>query len=187
MSARPALFLDRDGTIIRDTDYVAHPDEVELVPGAADAIRRLNRANVPVIVVTNQSGIARGLLTEQDLLAVQTRLVELLREGGAELTATYHCPHAPGDGGEPTCECRKPGTLLFHRAAREHHVQLERSVFAGDKWRDIAPALSLGGTGFLVPGDPTTPEDRQRAIAEARVAASLGDVADFILAEQRDR
>ncbi len=184
MSARPALFLDRDGTIIRDTNYVARPDEVELLPGVTDAIRRLNQADVPVIVVTNQSGIGRGLLTEEDYRAVHARLVELLREGGAILTGVYHCPHAPGTDGEPTCECRKPGTLLFRRAAHEHHLQLERSVFAGDKWRDIAPALVLGGTGVLVPGDPTSAGDRNRAQAEAQVVASLGEVADLILDKQ---
>lgn len=184
MSARRALFLDRDGTIIRDTDYVARPEEVELLPGVADAIRRLNQAKLPVIVVTNQSGIARGLLTEEDYRAVNARLVELLRARSAELTGVYHCPHAPGAGGKPTCECRKPGTLLFRRAAQEHWLQLERSVFAGDKWRDIAPALALGGTGVLVPGEPTSPEDRQRALAEARVVASLGEVVDVMLGKQ---
>ena len=107
MTARRAVFLDRDGTIIEDTGFVADPAEVRLLPGAASAIARLNRAGIPAIVVTNQSGIARGLLDEAGYSAVARRLDALLDAAGARLDADYHCPHHPDFGG--TCECRKPG------------------------------------------------------------------------------
>ena len=95
-SPRPAIFLDRDGTIIRDTEYLRDPDQVELLPGAAQAIKRLNDARWPVIVVTNQSGIARGLLTEQDYERVRMRVDKSIAEAaGAKIDATYHCPHHP--------------------------------------------------------------------------------------------
>src|SRR4051812_39158946 len=103
--AQPAAFLDRDGTIIRDANYVRDPLDVELLPGAVDAIRRLNDARVPVVVVTNQSGIARGLLDHDDYEAVRARIDSLLAEGGATITATYMCPHHPDIDGQ--CDCRK--------------------------------------------------------------------------------
>ncbi len=100
------VFLDRDGTIIRDTEYLSRPDDVELLPGAADAIRALNDAAVPVVVVTNQSGIARGYLSVAEYEAVAKRLDELLAARGARIDATYYCPHHPDFGGN--CDCRKP-------------------------------------------------------------------------------
>jgi D-glycero-D-manno-heptose 1,7-bisphosphate phosphatase len=180
MSGRPAVFLDRDGTIIRDTGYVSSPDQVELLPGAAAAIRRLNQGGVPVIVITNQSGIARGLLSASDYEAVHMRMVELLRAEGAHVDAAYFCPHAPDAAGQPTCSCRKPGVLLYRQAAAAHSLDLARSVFAGDKWSDVAPALVLGGSGVLLPGDATTGEDRQQALAQCRVAAALAEIADLM-------
>jgi D-glycero-D-manno-heptose 1,7-bisphosphate phosphatase len=92
MSLRVAVFLDRDGTLIEDVHYLRNPDEVRLLPGAAEAVRRLNEADIPAVVVTNQSGIARGLLTEEDYLATALRLDVLLAEAGARLAAHYHCP-----------------------------------------------------------------------------------------------
>ena len=145
---RAAAFLDRDGTIIRDTDYVGSPDEVELLPGAAAAIRALNDAHIPVVVVTNQSGIARGYFTQADYERVAARLDELLRADGARIDATYVCPHLPEITG--ACECRKPGTLLFRRAAEDLGLDLARSWYIGDKPRDVEPARALGGTGILV-------------------------------------
>src|SRR6476469_8219892 len=114
MSGRPAAFLDRDGTIIRDAAYIRDPKDVELLPGAAAAIRRLNDAGIAVIVVTNQSGIARGLLTQADYDAVQARLDELLASQNAHLTASFMCPHHPDVTGE--CDCRKPGLWMYRGA-----------------------------------------------------------------------
>ncbi|HEX7239268.1 MAG TPA: HAD-IIIA family hydrolase, partial [Longimicrobiaceae bacterium] len=103
---RPAVFLDRDGTVIHDAHYLADPEGVRLLPGAAEAVARLNRAGVPVVLVTNQSGIGRGLFSEADFRAVQDRVEALLAAGGARIDAVYHCPHAPD--ADPPCDCRKP-------------------------------------------------------------------------------
>lgn len=148
MSGRPAVFLDRDGTLIADTGFVRDPDQVRLLPGVAQAVARLNAAGLPVIVVTNQSGIARGMLTEATYRAVADRVSALLGAEGAHLTATYHCPHYPGISGP--CACRKPGTLLYERAAEEHGLDLKRSWWIGDRERDILPARAFGGTGILL-------------------------------------
>lgn len=181
--SRPAVFLDRDGTIIRDFHFVGKPEQVELMPGAAAAIRRLNEATLPVIVVTNQSGIARGYFTEYDYARVQERVETLLAEAGARLDATYMCPHHPDVGGE--CECRKPGTLLFSRAAREHGLDLARSWFVGDKLRDVLPAAALGGRGVLVPTDETPDRDIEEATRKFAVATSLDAAVDRIVESAR--
>jgi histidinol-phosphate phosphatase family protein len=178
---RPAVFLDRDGTINVDTHYLRRPEDVELVPGAAEAIARLNAAGIPVIVVSNQSGIGRGLLTRAEYEAVRARIEELLARAGARVDATYICPHAPSLEGEAICECRKPGTLLFRTAASEHAIDLRRSTFIGDRWRDVSPALELGARGILVPSPDTMPSDVELARAELDVASTLGEAVDCAL------
>ncbi len=141
-------FLDRDGTLIRDTGYIAMPDEVELLAGAAEAVRLLNEAGVPVVVVTNQSGIGRGLLDEPAFQAVQVRFESSLAGAGARIDATYFCPHAPAD----RCGCRKPGLALYRKAA-ENGFETAGALYAGDRVRDVLPALALGGLGMLVAGE----------------------------------
>ena len=148
MTPRPAVFLDRDGTLIEDRNYLRDPGAVRLLPGAAAAVRRLNRAQVPVVVVTNQSGIARGLLTEDEYLATARRLEQLLADGEAHLDATYHCPHLPEISGP--CECRKPGPLLYERAARDLDLDLTRSWWVGDRSRDVEAARRFGGRGTVL-------------------------------------
>jgi D-glycero-D-manno-heptose 1,7-bisphosphate phosphatase len=148
VSDRRGVFLDRDGTIIEDTGYVADPVAVRLLPGAAEAIARLNHAGLPVIVVTNQSGIARGLLDEAAYAATARQLDALLAAGGARLDGHYHCPHHPDLTGP--CECRKPGPLLYRRAAADHGLHLARSWWVGDRLRDVLPAEGFNGRGILV-------------------------------------
>ena len=179
---RPAVFLDRDGTINVDTHYLRRPEDVQLVPGAAEAIARLNAAGIPAIVVSNQSGIGRGLITNVEYEAVRARIDELLARSGARIDATYICPHAPSaDGGAALCECRKPGTLLFRTAATEHVLDLSRSTLIGDRWRDVSPALALGARGILVPSPDTVPSDIECARAELRLASSLGEAVGWVL------
>lgn len=177
--ARAAVFLDRDGTLIQDVGYIKAPEQVELVNSAANAVRRLNYAMWASIIVTNQSGIARGLLTEADYRAVQARLDDLLAERGAFLDGHYFCPHHPDFGGP--CECRKPGTALYTQAALELAVSLKDSVWVGDRWRDIAPALHFGGRGILVPNAATPPDDLAKAREQLEVAATLTDAVHMIL------
>ena len=178
--ARAAAFLDRDGTIIDDAHYIADPDLVRLRPGAAEAIARLNRAHIPVIVVTNQSGIARGMFSQADYERVASRMTELLANERAHIDATYVCPHHPDFGGP--CECRKPGTLLFQHAAAEHALDLARSTYVGDRWRDVAPGIALGGRPIMIVGVEARPDDRVRAERHGvEVVASLADAVDRIL------
>lgn len=158
---RGAAFLDRDGTIIDDAHYIADPELVHLRPGAADAIAALNRAAIPVIVVTNQSGMARGLISEKAYQRVERRLADLLAADGAHIDATYVCPHHPEF--DRACDCRKPGTLLFRRAAAEHRLDLSRSVYVGDRWRDVQPGIVLGGRPILIVDESTQPSERARA------------------------
>jgi D-glycero-D-manno-heptose 1,7-bisphosphate phosphatase len=181
LTGRAAAFLDRDGTIMRDANYVQDPRDVLLIPGAADAIRRLNARDIPVIVVTNQSGIARGWLTLDDYAAVQAQLIELLAEEDAHVTAAYMCPHHPDVGGP--CDCRKPGLGMYEQAIAEHALDAARSVFIGDRWRDVAPAAALGGLGIMLDVNSTPPEDRERARAEAiATASSLSEAVSQFLA-----
>ena len=177
---RRAAFLDRDGTLVEDVHYLARPAQLRLLPGAADAVRALNDAGVLAIVITNQSGIARGYLSEADYLAVERALDAMLRDAGARLDGSHHCPHHPEITGP--CACRKPGTLLHERAAAEHGVALASSLYVGDRWRDVAPAARFGGLGVLVPSPDTPAEEIARAEREAVVSPTLGDAVARLLA-----
>jgi D-glycero-D-manno-heptose 1,7-bisphosphate phosphatase len=147
-AARPAIFADRDGTIVIEKHYLADPALVELVPGAAAALKAFADAGYAVIIVTNQSGIGRGLYSEWDFLRVQERVEQLLESEGVRVDGVYHCPHFPGRDGP--CECRKPGTLLYRQAAQAHAIDLARSIYVGDRRKDVEPAAALGGRGILV-------------------------------------
>ena len=180
---RPAAFLDRDGTLIEDAVYLADPDRVRLLPGAVAAVRALNERGVLTIVVTNQSGIAQGLLTEAQYEATRDRLVKLMHDAGARIDATFHCPHYPSVNGP--CECRKPGTLLYRRAAEEFDIDLAASLYVGDRDRDVAPGLSFDGFARLVPS-PSTPEhDLDLARERGILATSLGESVDAYLKQLR--
>ena len=181
---RGAVFLDRDGTIIDDVHYIASPELVRLRAGAAEAISALNRASIPVIVVTNQSGIARGMLTVDDYDRVAARMANMLSAQDAHIDATYMCPHHPDFDG--ACECRKPGTLLFRQAATDHDLSLERSTFVGDRWRDVEPGLTLGGRPILIVDALTRADELARA-EEAGVerVASLRAAVERILVNAR--
>ena len=176
---RRAALLDRDGTIIVDAHYLADPDSVALLPGAAEAIRLLARAGVPSIVCSNQSGIARGLVSLEQYHAVRLRVAALLQSEGAELLDTFICPHHEDFTGP--CACRKPGVLLFEQAAALHGLDLAGSLFVGDKYRDVAPAAHYGATGFLVQSPDTPADDVTRATAGARVVESLLQAAQQFL------
>ncbi len=144
---KAAVFLDRDGTIIEDADYLVHPEQTRLIPGAAAALRRLNDLRIPVVIVTNQSAVARGLASETDLAAVNQRLRDLLAAAGAHIDGVYYCPHHP-DIGEPpyrrACDCRKPLPGLLQRAARELGLDLPASAMIGDNLRDLEAGAAAG-------------------------------------------
>jgi histidinol-phosphate phosphatase family protein len=173
------VFLDRDGTLIDDLHYLADPARVRLIDGAADALRRLQTSGYAVVLVTNQSGIARGLVTRAQYDAVQQRLEALLSAAGTSLDGVYMCPHHPDVSGP--CECRKPGPGLFLQAAADLELDLSRSVLIGDRWRDIAAATQLGARGMLVPSPETGPTDLERAAGHGELASSLAKAVDAIL------
>jgi D-glycero-D-manno-heptose 1,7-bisphosphate phosphatase len=177
--SRPAVFLDRDGTLIRDLHFIGKPEQVEILAGAGDAVRRLNEAGLPVIVVTNQSGIARGYFTETDYERVQARTEDLLAEKGARIDGSFMCPHHPDFTGP--CDCRKPGTLLFRLAAEALDLDTRGSWYVGDMLRDVLPARALGGRGILVPNDETPAIDIARAEQEFEVASSLDEAVGRVI------
>lgn len=176
--------LDRDGTIVLDTNYLRDPEIVELLPGAAEAIRRLAARGIPVVVITNQSGIARGIISLEEYRAVRLRIEDLLRAQGATVLDSYCCPHHPDVDGP--CGCRKPGTELYERAARAHRLDLAKCVFIGDKARDIAPAGNFGARAWLVRSNRTGDADLASAeSAGAPIVASLLDAVNDLLGDQR--
>jgi len=149
----PGVFLDRDGTIIRDADYLRRVEDMELYPFAAEAIRLLNRSGRLVVVVTNQSGIARGILDEEVLGVIHTALQAQLRDQGARIDRFYYCPHLPNASVEKyrrECECRKPNPGMVYSAARDLNIDLKRSYLVGDKQADIETARRSGCRSILV-------------------------------------
>lgn len=178
MSARRAVFLDRDGTLIEDVSYLRDPALVRLLPGAAETVALLNEAGYLAIVVTNQSGIARGLLSREDYARTERRVDELMAERGARLDAHYFCPHLPDIDGP--CDCRKPGPLLYREAAGRFAIDLGASWWIGDRLRDVEPALLFGGRGILVGSGPVPPpsDDPRFPVAIDLRAAAAPVLAD---------
>lgn len=143
---RPAVFLDRDGTIGEELGYVNHIDRFQIFPYAAEAIRHLNEAEIPVVIVTNQSGIARNIFPESLVHEVHKKMVAELAAGGAWIDAIYFCPHKTEDA----CECRKPNPGLLLQAAREHALDLPASWVVGDRYADLEMGYAAGARGILV-------------------------------------
>ena len=177
-----AVFLDRDGTIIEEVGYLDRPERVELFPWTIDAVRVLNRAGVAVVLVSNQSGVARGFFTEDIVDAVHQRMADLLAEGGARIDAYYYCPHHP-DGKVPPfaqkCDCRKPGRGLVDRAEQEFGIEPARSFVVGDRWLDVALGRAVGAQSVLVRTGYGASQERKRpadlaadAVVDNLIAAS---------------
>jgi D-glycero-D-manno-heptose 1,7-bisphosphate phosphatase len=152
-ASRLAVFLDRDGTLIEEVGYLDRPERVQLYPWTSDAVRALNRAGIRVIMVTNQSGIARGFFDEPMVRRIHDRIAAQLARGGARLDAYYYCPHHP-DGRVAeyarACDCRKPGRALVDRAVQEFGIDPGQSFAVGDRWFDVALARTVGARGVLV-------------------------------------
>ena len=165
-----AVFLDRDGTINRkpsEGDYVKSPAELSLLPGAAEAIALLERLQRPIIVVTNQRGIALGRMTEEDLGEVHASLRAQLASEGARIDAIYHCPH-----GEESCDCRKPATGMFTDAQADFPgIRLDRSLIVGDSWRDMEAGRALGMTRVLIGGGDAAGQDADLVVPSLLEAA----------------
>jgi histidinol-phosphate phosphatase family protein len=176
---RPAAFLDRDGTIIEDAHYLADASRVRLIPGAAVAMRTLHAHGLPLVIVTNQSGIAQGLVTEAQYQATRQRVEALFADEGAPIARSYHCPHYPSISG--SCDCRKPLTGMYRQAATDLGLALDRSLYVGDRRRDVEPSMELGGFGILVPSRDTPEGDVIWAQGHAAIADSLEEAASRYL------
>jgi D-glycero-D-manno-heptose 1,7-bisphosphate phosphatase len=150
---RSGVFLDRDGTINEQMGYINHISRFHLLPDVGQAIKLLNDRNIPVVVVTNQSGLARGYFPPELLTAVHDRMQELLTAEGAHLDGIYVCPHLPDaelSDYRKDCQCRKPKTGLFIKAAAELDIDLAISYVVGDRWSDVRSAANCGATSILV-------------------------------------
>ncbi len=153
MKRRPVVFLDRDGTINEEVGYLRHPESLKLIRGAAGALKALKAAGYALVVITNQSGVARGYFDLSDVSRVNKHLLRLLKKEGATVDAIYVCPHHP-EGNRPPynvlCSCRKPAPGLAQQAARDLDLDLTRAYVIGDKLVDLHLAHNLGARGILV-------------------------------------
>ena len=162
-ASRPGVFLDRDGTLVIERGYLSDPAELELLPGAGAALHDLKAAGLPLIVISNQSGVGRRLFPLARVHEVMARLRIESRAAGIELDGIYFCPHRPEEG----CACRKPGTLLLERAAEDHRLALRDSFMVGDKLLDVETLQRAGGRGVLVRSGYGREEERSLGSAAA--------------------
>ena len=172
-----AVFLDRDGTINEEVGYLDSLDKLHIFPGAFDAVRAINEARMKVVVVTNQSGVARGLFDEGFVDAVHERIRRLFREQGAVIDRFYYCPHHPTEGGGPyrmVCDCRKPKPGMLRRASGELNIDLSASYVVGDTARDIELARRCGAVGILV----RTGYGKDMVVSEIQPAYVADDILD---------
>jgi len=148
-----AVFVDRDGTINFEVDFLSSPRQLHLIPRSAEAIRELNELHIPVVVITNQSGIARGLYSEDDLRLVHSSMDVLLHATGAKVLEYYYCPHHPTEGIASyvqDCDCRKPKPGMLNSAKKKYGFDLRRSFVVGDKCIDLQAGKAVGATTIQV-------------------------------------
>ena len=150
---RPAVFLDRDGTVLEEAGYLDRLERLAFFPFAIDAVRLLNRGGFAVVVITNQSGVGRAMYEEAFVIRAHQVLDERVRSAGARIDAYYYCPHHPEAEVEKyrlDCDCRKPRPGMLRQAAADLDLDLSRSFAIGDKWTDVQAGLAAGGKGILV-------------------------------------
>jgi histidinol-phosphate phosphatase family protein len=184
---RPAVFLDRDGTMIREVQFLRRPEDLVWLPATIEAIRLLNRAGFVVCVTTNQSGVGRGLYTEADLQVLHDLMTSTLEAAGARVDAWFYCPHHPDatvTALRQVCECRKPRPGMIRRAAERFPLDLDRSFVIGDRLTDVGLAASVGARGVLVRtgyGEHTIAEQAGAASGAALIAADLMEATAWLL------
>jgi D-glycero-D-manno-heptose 1,7-bisphosphate phosphatase len=185
---QPAVFLDRDGTINEQMGYINHISRFVLLPGVGRAIRKLNEHNIPVVVVTNQSGLARGYFPALLLDEVHEKMEQQLADGGAHIDGLYICPHHPEAKEKKyrkACNCRKPKIGLLEQAAADLNLDLTRSFMVGDRWSDLKCGVAAGSTSILVLTGYGRGDQQyigpQQEIQPAKVAINLNAAVDWIL------
>lgn len=180
-----AVFLDRDGTLIRDVGYLCRLDQVEILPGGAEALKLLRNNGLKIVVVTNQSGVGRGFLSEQELHKIHEALIESFAARGAEIDAIYYCPHHPTegfDGYRVICDCRKPNAGMLRRAAEQLQLDLGASYVVGDQATDMELAARVGAKGVWIHGGSQTRPAWPRSFY---VAADLRQAAQWVIGNLR--
>jgi histidinol-phosphate phosphatase family protein len=178
-----AVFLDRDGTICEEVNYLTNPAQLKILPRVGEAIKLLNESGFKVIVVTNQSAIARGFMTEEDLKMIHKKMLRELSKEKAYIDAVYYCPHHPGDN----CECRKPRAALLMKAVNELGVSLHDSYVVGDKQSDIALSSHIKCKSVLVLtgyGSNELQTIEQWIVKPTHIAADLYDAVRWILRKE---
>ncbi len=180
---RKAVFLDRDGTLNPDPGYISKPEDFELFPGVAQALARLKKAGYLLILITNQSGISRGLISPQQLEVIHQKLQNLLTEAGATLDAIYYCPHHPDFpyAGVTDCDCRKPQPGLILRAVEDFDIDMAGSYVIGDRRKDIQIALNAGARPICIRTQPAP------GYENVPTFSSLAEAVDWLLAETADK
>ncbi|MCL2144431.1 MAG: HAD family hydrolase [Endomicrobia bacterium] len=181
---KPAAFLDRDGTLIFDKNYLSSPDKVKLYSYSAESIDKLRGAGFKIIVVTNQSGIARGMFSGKELKKVNKKFIDLLKEQGAKIDGLYFCPHIDEDN----CGCRKPKIGMVLKAAKEHNIDLKKSYTVGDSIRDYLLGYNSGGKGILVltgHGKRQQKKIKSRKIKPLAVCKTLKQAANLIIKDSQ--
>lgn len=181
---KPAVFLDRDGTLLEEGSYVDRLERLVFFPYSIDAIRALNQAALPVVVVTNQSGVARGMYSEEFVREAHAHLDRQLTAGGARIEGFYYCPHHPQGTVKAyrrDCECRKPKPGQFLQAAADLNLDLSRSFVVGDRWKDIEAGEATGARGVLVRTGYGREEEIARPTGGAEVVDNLIAAVSWIL------
>lgn len=179
-ASRPAVFLDRDGTVAEDIGYVRDPSKFTVFPWTGSAVRHINESGMAAVLVTNQSAIGRGLIDHALVGTVHELLVSSLRSAGARLDGLFYCPHHPNDG----CDCRKPNPGLLQRAGRELNLDLSRSFMIGDQHTDIRAGHAVGARTVLVltgHGDAQREANSESGVRPDYVAPTLEEAVRWVL------
>lgn len=180
------IFFDRDGTINEEVNYLASPDQLRLIPRAAQALRTINETGWKVFIISNQSGVARGFLTEEQVRIVNLHLLTMLEKEGGKVDDIFYCPHLPGSVNSKyniVCDCRKPNIGMLLNAAKTYNIDLRRSFVIGDKVTDVETANNAGAGGILVKTGYGLKEMNlllQNNVTSAYVADDVYDAVQFI-------
>lgn len=183
---RPAAFIDRDGVINEERDYVHRIEDFHVLPGVVEGLRRLQDAGFSLVVVTNQAGIGRGLYGEAEFQALTAHMRAIFTEAGVQLAGVYHCPHHPSAGVgayKADCNCRKPHPGMLLQAARELALDLPASFIVGDKDSDLEAGRAAGVRHTVLVESGHVPSAKARALAD-HVAADLRAAADWVLSRR---